>query len=464
MNPQDRHHAPPVRVKLRDGRDITIRLLEAADAQGVVDFYAAIPEQDGIYYVPPSARTGEKALARAAAADDPYEVCLVLADDAGVIHGEAWYRWSAQRPQQSLFGIAIRRTMQGVGAGRRIMTRLMEIGDAYGPPVMALTVQVENERAWKLYTSMGFVKFRQQDRAKREDSPPMPEFYMERRMGPAPRRDGDEARRAFWTAQMDEADAFLHTVLSCPTQECGEPMASLVDVVRQARVEAAFSQRPHVHGLPRQFRLRAGLVPKFLAAAAEMNARGWVLKVEDGYRSVRMQQGLGLHPQIFAAILQKVRWECGGVQPEIGLLRRRVGALIAGAPKVGTHMSGSAIDISVLRRDTGEEVDRGGPYLEMSERTPMDSPFVPDAARQNRHQITSVMRNHGFVAYPWEFWHYNAGDAYAECLGRTGLPARYGPVHVDLATGNVTPIDNPTEPLNPQAAIAELMERAMTAP
>ena len=187
MTPEDRGLATLHRVTLRDGRPITIRLLQATDAEAVAEFYGAIPDKDGMYYIPPSARTHEKAVERAAMADSPYEVCLVLVDDAGMIHGEAWFRWSAERTEQSMFGIAIRRTMQGVGAGRLIMGRLMEIGDVYGPPVMNLTAQEENERAWKLYVSMGFVILRRQIRPAREDAPELPEFYMERDMGKVPR-------------------------------------------------------------------------------------------------------------------------------------------------------------------------------------------------------------------------------------------------------------------------------------
>jgi D-alanyl-D-alanine dipeptidase len=228
-------------------------------------------------------------------------------------------------------------------------------------------------------------------------------------------------------------------------------------------VEVAFSEQPHSHGLPRQYFLRAGLVPRFLAAAAEMNGRGWVLKVEDGYRTTAMQQGLGVNEGIFSAVLGKVQWECGGEKPPVDLLVRRLGSLVANAPKVGTHMSGSAMDISVLRRDTGAEVDRGGPYPEMSVRTPMASPFVAEHAGQNRREITALLEGHGFVAYPWEFWHYNDGDAYAELLRHTRRPARYGPVHMDPVDGSVTPIDDPCAPLNSMAVIQELMERVLAA-
>jgi hypothetical protein len=172
---------------------------------------------------------------------------------------------------------------------------------------------------------------------------------------------------------------------------------------------------------------------------------------------------LGRQERVFTAILRKVCWECGEARPPIELLFRRLGALVAIAPKVGTHMSGSAMDVSVLSRDTGVEIDRGGPYLEMSERTPMASPFVSLQAAENRHAITDLMTRHGFVTYPWEFWHYNAGDADAELLQNVGRPARYGAVHLDLASGRVTPLANPTMRLHSESELRALMENALDA-
>ncbi|RYF73986.1 MAG: hypothetical protein EOO39_09405, partial [Cytophagaceae bacterium] len=81
-------------------------------------------------------------------------------------------------------------------------------------------------------------------------------------------------------------------------------------------------------------------------------------------------------------------------------------SLSATTAKTGTHVSGSAIDISVYSLEDGSEIDRGGPYLEMSELTPMKSPFVLESSLRNRQEITDVMAQHGFVAYPFEFWHY----------------------------------------------------------
>ena len=65
----------------------------------------------------------------------------------------------------------------------------------------------------------------------------------------------------------------------------------------------------------------------FLNAARKMNDRGWFIHLEDAYRSAPMQTA--------------------------ELMLRRLSAFIAIGPKLGTHMSGSAIDISLMSLDNG---------------------------------------------------------------------------------------------------------------
>ena len=263
----------------------------------------------------------------------------------------------------------------------------------------------------------------------------------------------ETARRAYWTSQLDEAHEFMMRVMEYPVEESGEELVRLEPAAREAGLEVAFSARPHVQGLPRVFVLRRGQINGFLKAARDMNRRGWVMKVEDGFRNRTMQKYIGRTPAVFGAILAKVLWELDGKTPDPEFMFKRVMTLTAQMPKIGTHMSGSAIDISVLERETGQEIDRGGPYLEMSELTPMDSPFVSSKARRNRDEITAIMREAGFVKYPYEFWHYNSGDAYESLLRETGIPARYGAVDRDADTGELTPIPEPTRPLNDLAEI-----------
>jgi D-alanyl-D-alanine dipeptidase len=271
----------------------------------------------------------------------------------------------------------------------------------------------------------------------------------------------DATRRAYWTRLSEEAHSFMMNVLAYPVAECGEGLASLADAAREAGVEAAFSTRPHAHGLPRVFVLREGLIARFVEAADRLNRRGWVLRVEDGFRSRAMQKYLGLMPSLFDHILETVAWELGGTTPEPDFFYRRLLTLVAQIPRTGTHMSGSAMDVSVLDRVSGVEIDRGGPYPEMTERTPMASPFISPEARRNREEITAIMRESGFVEYPYEFWHYSSGDAYEHFLLGDGRPAQYGAVDFDPATKAVTPIEDPQQPLNSLEEIEHQIQAAL---
>lgn len=274
----------------------------------------------------------------------------------------------------------------------------------------------------------------------------------------------DAARRAYWADQMQQGFALIERVLPFEVRECGEGFASIPDAASRAGVEMLFSSSKIAGELDRIFFMRASLVDAVVAVGRAMNERGWILKIEDAYRTQDMQRQLGRKPSVFDAILRKCVWECGGQLPTVELFFRRAAVLIANIPKVGTHMSGSAIDVSVFRRDDGAEVWRGNPYLEMSERTPMRSPFVEPEALRNRLEITAMLEAHGWVHFPFEFWHFNQEDAMGHHLrGRPG-PARFGPVHWDPQTNRVTPYDDPLELLNPlsvmEREIAAALERA----
>jgi zinc D-Ala-D-Ala dipeptidase len=271
----------------------------------------------------------------------------------------------------------------------------------------------------------------------------------------------EAARRSYWTSQLDEAHAFMMKGLNGSVADCGERLVSLTDAAREAGVEVAFSERPHVRGLPRIFVLREGQIADFIAAARRMNRRGWMMRVEDAYRSRTMQKCLGREPFIFDAVLRKVVWELGGRTPDSAFLFKRLLSLAAQMPKTAPHMAGAALDISVLERATGAEVDRGGPYAEMSERSPMESPFVSPQANRNRREITAMMRESAFVEYPYEFWHYGSGEVFEECVRHTGRPVRYGAVDFDIATGRVTPIEEPEKPLNSLEEIQAEIQAAL---
>ena len=277
-------------------------------------------------------------------------------------------------------------------------------------------------------------------------------------------RPDEAARRAYWTEQLELGYELIQQVLQFPFRECGEGFASLREAVASSGIEMQFSDSKIAGQLDRVYFMRESLVRDVITIGQEMNARGWILKIEDCYRSLEMQGQLVRKPELFDIILQRCIWENNGELPAVELVSRRAAVLVANIPKFGTHMSGSAIDISVLRRTDGSEVWRGNPYLEMSERTPMRSPFVEPEALQNRLDITALLEQHGFMHYVFEFWHYNKDDALGHIETGRSAPARFGPVHWDPQTNRVTTVDNPHELLNPlpviEREIAAALERA----
>ena len=271
----------------------------------------------------------------------------------------------------------------------------------------------------------------------------------------------EDIRRAYWTEQVEAAHDFIEEIREYPVSECGEKMVLLRQAVKDARLTVKFSDTKIAGKYDRVFYLREGIVKKVLAIAKELNDRGWFLKVEDCFRTRNMQKHVGLQDGIFDAILEKVIWENNGEIPSPELLLRRFTVFSATAPKIAPHISGGAIDISVYQACNLSKLDRGGQYLEISELTFMDSPFISDEAAANRSEINKILEKHGFTAYPFEFWHFSQGDAYSEYLTKSGKDAKYGAINFDLTSGQIVPLDNSNDSLYSVEEIQKKIESAL---
>ena len=272
----------------------------------------------------------------------------------------------------------------------------------------------------------------------------------------------DEASHvAYWVEHMERSYELTIAIMRHPLAESREPLGSIPAAMQEAGVEVTFSTTQIAGQYERLFLIRQSLLPHLVSIAREMNSRGWVLKIEDAYRTQAMQTALGRAPVVFDRIVQSCIRECGCRRPPVELVARRAMVLVANIPATGTHMCGAAVDISVYRRDTGREVWRGKPYLEMSEYTPMGCPFIAQEERENRWEITRVMERHGFLHYPGEFWHYNQGDSLYQIEAQTGKPGIYGPVHCDLATGQVSPYADPLALLTPSDVLGQMIEASI---
>ena len=270
----------------------------------------------------------------------------------------------------------------------------------------------------------------------------------------------EENRRDYWRETMEAGYDFMMQIMDYPVRECLESLVSLPEVLKGTGIEVRFSRRQLTKAQLPIFRLRSGLIKNFLSMAEAMNRQDWVLRVEEAYRTREMQNPLNRKETVLEETIRRLLWEKNGQELTPEFIFRRLTVLITTIPKIGTHMSGSALDVSVLFRSGKREVERGGPYLEMSELTPMDSPFISTGARNNRRKITGLMLEHNFHAYPFEFWHYCSGDAHAKYLSGSNNPGRYGPVDLTLnGDGRVKPIKNPHKPLISLVEIKEKLNR-----
>ena len=113
-----------------------------------------------------------------------------------------------------------------------------------------------------------------------------------------PSRPDEDARREFWTFHMERSAELLRSMEDGPTQESGEGLASIPAAAAEAGVEMWFSDSKIAADLDRIFFIRRGLIPDLMAIGRDMNERGWILKIEDGFRTVEMQTLLGRKPAV----------------------------------------------------------------------------------------------------------------------------------------------------------------------
>jgi len=179
----------PVVVHLRDShrdtslpgvgpstRQVTIRQLQPSDEAAYCAFGGRVTWREGWHYplygMPGSDEHFRKTAARQGQPLEGGELRLVLVESRTEeydgraysweeIYGEGWYTWKRPGAGQSIqsvastFGLCVNSAFQGTGAGKALIKRVLEVAEqtGYGPPIMTLTVQDINQRAWQLCES-----------------------------------------------------------------------------------------------------------------------------------------------------------------------------------------------------------------------------------------------------------------------------------------------------------------------
>jgi len=74
------------------------------------------------------------------------------------------------------------------------------------------------------------------------------------------------------------------------------------------------------------------------------------------------------------------------------------------------HSRGSTVDLTLVRRDSGEALDMGSPFDYFDPVSWPSSTSVTAAQHANRMKLRAVMVRHGFIPLEQEWWHFTLRD------------------------------------------------------
>ncbi|MFH1254060.1 MAG: D-alanyl-D-alanine dipeptidase [bacterium] len=118
------------------------------------------------------------------------------------------------------------------------------------------------------------------------------------------------------------------------------------------------------------------------AVQKELNAKGYGLKIFDGYRPLSVQ---------------KIFWE---IYPDE--------KYVANPAKGSKHNRGTAVDLTLIDIKSGKELKMPSEFDEFSSRANRNYPKMDNAtAKHNCKLLESIMEKHGFIGLTSEWWHFD---------------------------------------------------------
>lgn len=186
---------------------------------------------------------------------------------------------------------------------------------------------------------------------------------------------------------------------------------------------------------PREVWNRVSIAHKLQVINNTLSSAGLELFAQDGFRPISCQRSL---------------WEFGIAEAKRQLQNPTEQECIAFAGQYfsnpsryneddpstwPTHLTGGAIDLTIRRIQTGEQLYMGGVFddpsfvsatahYETNSRPGVASDFE---ARANRRLLYWLMREAGFANYPLEWWHFDFGTQMWIFNGGDATNAFYGP-------------------------------------
>jgi D-alanyl-D-alanine dipeptidase len=164
--------------------------------------------------------------------------------------------------------------------------------------------------------------------------------------------------------------------------------------------------------------LREGAAIALVAANRQLRRFGVELFVLDGYRNLQCQQAIFdfYVDQGRAVLADPTDHACWRYALTFATETSQFS--LGNAESWPSHSTGGAVDLTLRSLDTGDLVDMGSRYEEMTETSHNDyferqvlAGEVSDDDPRLRHRrlLHWAMENEGWINSPWVFWHYDLG-------------------------------------------------------
>jgi len=253
-----------------------------------------------------------------------------------------------------------------------------------------------------------------------------PEFFLVKPLSEEQRRVVDAKLANFYAQRSVSQQEVIATV---PIEESFERMVFLPSLFQEAGIPLSLSDLPFNKACgewadrPRVFWVRESMAKRLVVLADALSKAGLFFHVEDAFRPVGVQEGL-FKRRVDWILNEHPDWNWEAVLTEAK-------SKTAVTPRLASHKSGAAIDITLRRISDGSPLDLGNKYPEGGALVAIDCPFVTLEQWQTRQIFANSFRMAGFSIYPGEDWHASFDDNLAGVVGNTiieGYRARYGPI------------------------------------
>ena len=197
----------------------------------------------------------------------------------------------------------------------------------------------------------------------------------------------------------DLEDYFKYKFIESPLVEIKEDMGIIIDL--------QYPKKGFINAIDKAY-LRKEVVDKLLLAKSYL-PEGLTFKIWDSYRPFALQEEL--YNKYKKDIIKSLSLE--RIENPDKIISNYVSIPTNNKLHPPLHTTGGAVDLTLVRVDTLEELDMGtefDSFTELARTATYENKNMNIEIRNNRRILYSAMTKAGFINLPSEWWHYDYGD------------------------------------------------------